>query len=76
MNQTVHSGQPQAQEAVVDALHQQDLTHDEDWVPDVAAEVTGHVGLMSHIQAERMLKAGPDFDQPAHPVRPAYNLPI
>lgn len=59
LHQTVHSCQPQAQEAVVDALHQHNLTDDEDWVPDVATEVTGHLGLILHIEAQRMLPAGP-----------------
>lgn len=74
--QAVHSSQPQAQEAVVDALHQRDLTHNEDRVPDVAAEVTGHCTLMLHVQAQRMLTAGPDCYQLAHPVRPACDLKI
>ena len=55
VHQTVHSSQPQAQEAVVDALHQHNLTHNEDGVPDVAAEVTGHCKLMFHNMAQRML---------------------
>lgn len=45
LHQTVHSCQPQSQEAVVDALHQYYLTHNEHWVPDVATEVTCHCGL-------------------------------
>lgn len=59
LHQTVHASQPQAQEAVVDALHQHNLRHNEDRVPDVATEVTGHCGLMLHVQAQRMLPAGP-----------------
>lgn len=66
LRQAVHSCQPQSQEAVVDALHEEDLAHDEDRVPDVTAEVTSHVGLGSCVQAWRMLKAGPDYIQLAH----------
>ena len=51
LNQTVHSSQPEAQEAVVDALHQHNLTHNQDRVPDVATEVAGHGGLKVTVQA-------------------------
>lgn len=51
LHEAVYSSQPQAQEAVVYALHQYDLTHNEDWVPDVATEVTGHDWRMLHSQA-------------------------
>lgn len=42
LHKAIHSSQPQAQEAVVDTLHQHNLTDDEDRVPDVTAEVAGH----------------------------------
>lgn len=64
--ESVHPGQPQAQEAVVDALHEHDLTHDEDRVPDVAAEV-GHGWLVFHAEAWRTLTAGHHCYQLAHP---------
>ena len=47
LHKTVHSSQPQTQETVVDALHQYYLRHNEDWVPDVAAEMTGHLRAAS-----------------------------
>lgn len=59
LDQAVHSSQPEAQKAVVDALHQHNLAHNKDRVPYVATEVTGHAGLMLHIQAQRMLTTGP-----------------
>lgn len=68
LHEAVHSSQPQAQEAVVDALHQHNLAHDEDRVPDVAAEVAGHCWLMLHVQAQMMFTTGPECYQLAHPV--------
>lgn len=76
LHQTVHSSQPQAQKAVVDALHQHNLTHNEDRVPDVATKVTGHCGVMFHVQAQRMLTAGPNRYQLAHPVWPVCDLKL
>lgn len=43
MDQTINASQPQTQEAVVDALHENNLGDDEDWIPDVAAEMTAHL---------------------------------
>lgn len=56
--ESVHAGQPQAQEAVVDALHQQDLAQDQHRVPDVAAEV-GHGGLTRGQPASGVPRCGP-----------------
>lgn len=55
LHKAVHSSQPQAQKAVVDALHQHDLAHDEDRVPDVATEMSGHCWLTFHVQTQRTL---------------------
>lgn len=44
MDQTINTSQPQTQEAVVDALHENNLGDDEDWIPDIAAEMTAHLG--------------------------------
>ena len=67
-HQTVHSGQPQAQEAVVDALHQHNLAHDENWVPDVATEVTGHFATRTGAKDDnswpKMLPANPSSGTP------------
>lgn len=43
--QTINTSQPQTQEAVVDGLHQNNLRQDEDRIPDVAAEMTGHLAV-------------------------------
>lgn len=43
MDQTINTSQPQTQEAVVDALHENNLRDDEDRIPDVAAEMTAHL---------------------------------
>lgn len=43
MDQTINTSQPQTQEAVVDALHENNLGDDEDWIPDIAAEMTAHL---------------------------------
>lgn len=59
VHQTVHSSQPEAQETVVDALHQRNLAHDENRVPYVATEVTAHYGLLLHMQAQRRWTTSP-----------------
>lgn len=72
LHKAVDSSHPQAQEAVVDALHKHNLGHNEDWVPDVATEVAGHCWPTLHVQAQRMLTTGPD--QLVHPVWPECEL--
>lgn len=56
-HKNVHSCQPQAEKAVVDALHQHNLQNDENRVPDVASEVATHCGLK--VQMQRKILAGP-----------------
>ena len=71
-----HSSQPQAQEAIVDTLHQHNLTHNEDWVPDVAAEVADHFWQMLHLQDQTMLRTGLECRLLVHPMWPADDLKI
>lgn len=69
LHKAVHSSQPQTQKAVVDTLHQHYLTHNEDWVPDVAAEVAGHLSLKLRKQTQMMLTIGPECPQMVHSVQ-------
>lgn len=43
-HQPVHERQPQAQRAVIDGLHEDDLRQDQQRVPHVAAELARHAG--------------------------------
>lgn len=43
-HQPVHQRQPQAQRAVIDCLHEDDLRQDQQRVPHVAAELARHAG--------------------------------
>lgn len=76
MNKAVYSSKPQAQKAVVDALHQHNLTDDEDWVPDVAPKVAGHLWWSLHIQAQRMQPADLKRHQLAHAQGSMHDLKI
>lgn len=42
LHEAIDPREPQSEEAVVDALHQDNLRHNENWIPDVAAEVACH----------------------------------
>lgn len=57
--QPVHQRQPQAQGAVVDVLHEDDLRHDQHRVPHVAAELARHACPQGSASAGGLSQSGP-----------------
>lgn len=56
-HQPVHQRQPQAQRAVIDGLHEDDLRQDQQWVPHVATELARHAGPRDPATARAWISA-------------------